>query len=48
MSQQLKDFPLNPLLPEKNRLILNYDQGILSLILEEEIIEQQLLRARCM
>jgi hypothetical protein len=43
MSQQIKDFPLNPLLPEKNRLILNYDQGILSLVMEEEILEQQLL-----
>ncbi len=43
MSQQIKDFPLNPLLPEKKRLILNYDQGILSLVGEEEILEQQLL-----
>ena len=43
MSQQIKDFPLNPLLPEKDRLILNYDQGILSLVGEEEILEQQLL-----
>jgi hypothetical protein len=43
MGQQIKDFPLNPLLPEKNRLILNYDQGILSLVMGEEILEQQLL-----
>jgi hypothetical protein len=43
MSQQIKVFPLNPLLPEKDRLILNYDQGILSLVGEEEILEQQLL-----
>ena len=43
MSQQIKEFPLNPLLPKKKRLILNYDQGILSLVAEEEILEQQLL-----
>jgi hypothetical protein len=43
MSQQIKDFPLNPLLQENSRLTLNYDQGILSLTIGEKIIEQQLL-----
>ncbi len=43
MSQQFKAFQLHPLLPEDNRLILNYDQSILSLIMGEEILEQQLL-----
>ncbi len=43
MAQQFKAFQLHPLLPENNRLILNYDQSILSLIMGEEILEQQLL-----
>jgi len=43
MSQQFKAFQLHPLLPEDHRLILNYDQSILSLIMGEEILEQQLL-----
>ena len=43
MSQQFKCFQLHPLLPETNQLILNYDQGILSLVTGEEILEQQLL-----
>src|SRR6266536_4465924 len=43
MTQLMKDFPLNPLLSEKHRLILNYDQGILSELAREEILVQQLL-----
>ena len=43
MSQQFKNFQLQPLLPETNHLILNYDQGILSQVTNEEILEQQLL-----
>jgi hypothetical protein len=43
MSQQFKNFQLQPLLAEPNHLILNYDQGILSLVTREEILEQQLL-----
>lgn len=43
MRQQFKYFQLPPLLPEANHLILNYDQGILSLTRSAEILEQQLL-----
>jgi hypothetical protein len=43
MDQQFKYFQLQPLLPEANQLILNYEQGILSLVHGEEMLEQQLL-----
>ncbi len=43
MAQQFWTFSLHPLLAENQRLILNSDQSILSLIRGEEILEQQLL-----
>jgi len=43
MTQLFKAFQLQPLLAENQRLILNSDQSILSLIMGEEILEQQLL-----
>ena len=42
MTQQLRAYELGSLLPGK-RLILNHYQGILSLLVGEEIIEQQIL-----
>jgi len=43
MTQQFRTFSLHPLLAENQRLILNCDQSILSLLGGEEILEQQLL-----
>lgn len=42
MTQQFRAYELGSLLPG-NRLILNHDQGILSLLTGEEILEQQIL-----
>jgi hypothetical protein len=42
MAQQFRAYEIGSLLPG-NRLILNHDQGILSLLMGEEILEQHVL-----